>query len=42
MTVKNDVIYLLKNKSNEKNDTYKCHNSHCIITFINVPIINNS
>jgi len=40
MTVKNDVIYLLENKSNENIDTWKCHNSHYITIFINVTILN--
>jgi len=40
MTVKNDVSYLRRNKDNDNNDTYKCHNIHYITTFINVTIIN--
>jgi len=40
MTVKNDVSYLRRNKGNENNDLYKCHNIHYITTFINVTIIN--
>jgi len=31
MTVKNDVIYLLQNKSNKSGDIYKHHNSLYIL-----------